>query len=121
MAALRLCDVDARLQALVEVVLRQRLEAAHADLVGEHLVGRARRLDGGHDVQGQRLDVFDGQAALEIALWTGRSCSCPPGPRTGIASSSYAATVEGIYKAGNLEQLKVTPESRAKDVVNMQG
>ena len=31
----------------------------------------------------------------------------------------YAATVEGIYKAGNLEQLKVTPESRAKDVVRM--
>ena len=28
-------------------------------------------------------------------------------------------TVEGVFKAGKLEQLKVTPESRAKDVVNM--
>ena len=30
-------------------------------------------------------------------------------------------TVEGVLKAGKLEQLKVTPESRAKDVVNMLG
>jgi len=33
----------------------------------------------------------------------------------------YNTTVEGIFKAGKLEQLKVTPESRAKDVVNMLG
>ncbi len=33
----------------------------------------------------------------------------------------YTTTVEGIYKAGKLERLKVTPESRAKDVVNLQG
>lgn len=26
-------------------------------------------------------------------------------------------TVEGVYRAGKLEQLKVTPESRRKDVV----
>ncbi len=31
----------------------------------------------------------------------------------------YNTTVEGVYKAGKLEQLKVTPQSRAKDVVNM--
>ena len=29
------------------------------------------------------------------------------------------AWVEGIYKAGKLEKLTVTPESRAADVVNM--
>jgi len=29
-------------------------------------------------------------------------------------------TVEGVFKAGRLEQLKVTPESRAKDVVKME-
>ena len=28
-------------------------------------------------------------------------------------------TVEGVLKAGKLEQLKVTPEARRKDVVNM--
>jgi hypothetical protein len=31
----------------------------------------------------------------------------------------YNTTVEGIYKAGKLEKLTVTPESRAADVVNM--
>ena len=31
----------------------------------------------------------------------------------------YNTTVEGVFKAGKLEQLKVTPASRAKDVVNM--
>jgi hypothetical protein len=31
----------------------------------------------------------------------------------------YSTTVEGVIKAGKLEKLKVTPESRAKDVVNM--
>jgi alpha-L-fucosidase 2 len=30
-------------------------------------------------------------------------------------------TVEGVVKAGKLEQLKITPESRAKDVVNLLG
>jgi len=29
--------------------------------------------------------------------------------------------VEGVIKAGKLEKLIVTPESRAKDVVNMRG
>jgi alpha-L-fucosidase 2 len=33
----------------------------------------------------------------------------------------YNTAVEGIFKAGKLEKLKVTPESRAKDVVNMLG
>ena len=33
----------------------------------------------------------------------------------------YNTTVEGVIKAGKLEKLKVTPESRAKDVVNMLG
>ena len=33
----------------------------------------------------------------------------------------YNTTVEGQFKAGKLEQLKVTPESRRKDVVNMLG
>jgi len=32
----------------------------------------------------------------------------------------YNTTVEGVFKAGRLEQLKVTPESRAKDVVKME-
>ncbi len=31
----------------------------------------------------------------------------------------YNTTVDGAYKAGKLEQLKVTPESRAKDVIRM--
>ena len=31
----------------------------------------------------------------------------------------YSTTVEGIYKAGKLKKLTVTPESRAADVVNM--
>ena len=31
----------------------------------------------------------------------------------------YNTTVEGVIKAGKLEKLKVTPESRAKDVINM--
>ncbi|MEI7955127.1 MAG: DUF5703 domain-containing protein [Verrucomicrobiota bacterium] len=31
----------------------------------------------------------------------------------------YNTTVEGVIKAGKLENLKVTPESRAKDIVNM--
>lgn len=31
----------------------------------------------------------------------------------------YSTTVEGIYKAGKLVQLKVTPKSRARDIVNM--
>jgi alpha-L-fucosidase 2 len=31
----------------------------------------------------------------------------------------YNTTVEGVFKAGKLEQLKVTPESRAKDVIRM--
>jgi len=31
----------------------------------------------------------------------------------------YNTMVEGVFKAGKLEQLKVTPESRAKDVVRM--
>ena len=31
----------------------------------------------------------------------------------------YNTTVEGMIKAGKLEKLKVTPESRAKDVINM--
>jgi hypothetical protein len=31
----------------------------------------------------------------------------------------YNTTIEGVYKAGKLEQLKVTPESRMKDVVRM--
>ena len=31
----------------------------------------------------------------------------------------YNTTVEGVIKAGKLQNLKVTPESRAKDVVNM--
>ena len=31
----------------------------------------------------------------------------------------YNTTLEGVIKAGKLEELKVTPESRAKDVVNM--
>ena len=30
-------------------------------------------------------------------------------------------TVEGVLKAGKLEKLTVTPEARAKDVVNMLG
>jgi hypothetical protein len=30
----------------------------------------------------------------------------------------YNTTVEGVFKAGKLVQLKVTPESRAKDVQN---
>ena len=29
-------------------------------------------------------------------------------------------TIEGIYRDGNLEQLKVTPRSRARDVVKME-
>ena len=29
----------------------------------------------------------------------------------------YSTTVEGIYKAGKLEKLTVTPESRLKDVI----
>jgi alpha-L-fucosidase 2 len=33
----------------------------------------------------------------------------------------YNTTVEGVFKAGKLEPLKVTPESRAKDVVNLLG
>ena len=33
----------------------------------------------------------------------------------------YETTVEGVFKAGTLERLTVTPESRAKDVVNMLG
>jgi hypothetical protein len=33
----------------------------------------------------------------------------------------YNTTVEGVFKAGKLEKLTVTPESRAKDVVNMLG
>jgi hypothetical protein len=41
--------------ALLEVVLHQRSESAHADLVGEHRVGRARCLDGGENVGPQRL------------------------------------------------------------------
>ena len=32
----------------------------------------------------------------------------------------YNTTVEGVIKAGKLEKLKVTPESRAKDVVRME-
>jgi len=28
-------------------------------------------------------------------------------------------TVEGVYKAGKLEQLKVTPESRMKELVRV--
>ena len=31
----------------------------------------------------------------------------------------YNTTVEGVYKAGKLEQLMVMPKSRAKDVVRM--
>ena len=31
----------------------------------------------------------------------------------------YNTTVEGVYRAGKLEQLKVTPEARMKDVVRM--
>ncbi|MCX6873053.1 MAG: hypothetical protein NTW21_04490 [Verrucomicrobia bacterium] len=33
----------------------------------------------------------------------------------------YTNTVEGVIKAGKLEKLIVTPESRAKDAVNMPG
>jgi hypothetical protein len=33
----------------------------------------------------------------------------------------YNTTVEGVFRAGKLERLTVTPESRAKDVVNMLG
>jgi hypothetical protein len=31
----------------------------------------------------------------------------------------YNTTIEGVLKGGKLEQLKVLPESRASDVVNM--
>jgi len=31
----------------------------------------------------------------------------------------YNTTVEGKFKAGKLERLSVTPESRRKDIVNM--
>jgi type II secretory pathway component HofQ len=31
----------------------------------------------------------------------------------------YNTTVEGVFKAGKMEQLKVTPASRTKDVVRM--
>ena len=49
----------------------------------------------------------------------------PAWPKTWDVSfklhAPYNTTVEGVLKAGKLEKLKVTPESRAKDVVNMLG
>ncbi len=48
----------------------------------------------------------------------------PPPPKNRIPISSNMAgggpeTVEGVYKAGKLKQLKATPESRMKDLVRV--
>jgi hypothetical protein len=105
------------------------------DEAGRQLADRARRINGGYRFPAMwtGFDWIPDQdhganilTTLQLMLlqWEGKKLFVLPAwPANWDASfklhAPYNTTVEGKFKAGKLEQLTVTPESRRKDVVNM--
>ena len=108
-----------------------------ANEAGRLLAARARNINGGYRFPAMwyGFDWIPDQNHGDNILTTLQSMLLqadgskiyvlPAWPKTWNVSFKLHApsntTVEGVVKAGKLEQLKVTPESRSKDVVNMLG
>ena len=103
------------------------------DEAGQQVVARAKRINGGHRFpamwvgfdsipdQDHGVNILTTVQTMLLQAEGKKLYVLPAWPKNWDVSfklhAPYNTTVEGVYKAGKLEQLKVTPEARAKDVV----
>ena len=107
------------------------------DEAGRQVADRAKRINGGYRFpamwtgfdsipdQDHGVNILTTLQCMLLQSDGNKLYVLPAWPKSWNVSFKLHApsntTVEGVFKAGKLEQLKVTPESRRKDVVNMQG
>ena len=107
------------------------------DEAAKQVTDRAKRINGGYRFpamwsgfdwipdQDHGVNILTTLQCMLLQADGNKIYVMPAWPKTWNVSFKLHApnntTVEGVFKAGKLEQLKVTPESRAKDVVNMPG
>jgi len=103
------------------------------DEAGRQVVARAKRINGGHRFpamwvgfdsipdQDHGVNILTTLQTMLLQAEGKKLYVLPAWPKNWDVSfklhAPYNTTVEGVYKAGKLEQLKVTPASRAKDVI----